>query len=73
MRDILAGTAVLALSAWLGWSLVVQSSPAPNVAAAQAEAPSCVPCTTDEDCADKNPTLTGLYAFPEKAARRDTP
>ena len=25
-----------------------------------------VPCSTDQDCAEKNPYLNGLYAFPEK-------
>lgn len=30
---------------------------------------STVPCTTDDDCARKNPGAVGLYAFPEKAGQ----
>lgn len=30
---------------------------------------STVPCSTDQDCADKNPGVTGLYAFPEKGTK----
>ncbi len=70
MRNLIA--AALALYAILGACLVGETSKALKArqrATLEAAGPSLVPCTTDQDCADKNPTLEGLYAFPDKAGR----